>query len=348
MNKVETSYDQQKLKLLNGMAMLLQSCVEEEELFDVIYWYLPKLYPASRGGIYLFQKENSGMTQAFAWHSSEEETVSPIPDPKYCQAVKLGRPVDVKKQKAENTCFGCSPRAYCVPLLDAEKAFGVLRIENKEMKTDKHMKGLGFITAEYMALAISNIRLRKRLREMTLRDPLTGLHNRRFLEDAILREIGKASRSGSHLGVIMIDLDHFKHLNDDRGHDAGDVALKAIANTIKASLRSSDIVCRFGGEEFVVLIPEGEYMDCLNRAEELRLAIRSLSILHKGHELGPITSSFGVAAVPEHGDDTDSILKAADKALYAAKASGRDTVKGTSDLCGTLGGSRAISRKTKQ
>jgi len=336
MSNEETPYDQQKLKLMNGMAMLLQSCVEEEELFDVIYWYLPKLYPDSRGGIYLLKKMSTGMTQVFSWHSNGEEITSPIPDSKCCKAFKLCRPMGVKKHNAENACFTCSPEAYCVPLLDAEKAFGVLRIENRKMKTNKHLRGLGFIIAEYMALAISNIRMRKRLRAMTLIDPLTGLHNRRFLDDAIRREIGKANRSGSHLGVVMIDLDHFKHLNDSKGHDAGDVVLKAIAGIIKASLRASDVVCRFGGEEFVVLLPEGEYKDFLSRAEELRLAISSLSVIHLGQELGPITASFGVAALPEHGNDAASIIKSADNALYAAKDGGRNTVMGTTDLSGSL------------
>jgi len=332
MNKDDISGYEKKLKLLNGMSMLIQSCVKEKELFDVLYWYLPNLYPGTSGGIFL-RNENSGkMEQVFSWGSNDRLEIPCIPDVRLCPAIEKGRPVDNLKADNNKLYSNCSMRAYCVPLLDASSTFGILKIESRIMNKDKHQRGLGFISAEFIALAISNLRLKNRLREMTLIDPLTGLHNRRYLDDALKREIAKAKRSGSNLGVIMIDLDHFKKLNDSKGHDAGDEVLKAVSQVLKKGVRNSDVVCRFGGEEFVVLICGGEYNEFLNRTESLREAISGLCILHKGIHIDLVTASFGVASLPEHGDTADSILKAADTALYTAKSRGRNKIVGGSEI----------------
>jgi len=331
MNKDDISGYEKKLKLLNGMSMLIQSCVKEKELFDVLYWYLPNLYPGTSGGIFL-RNENSGkMEQVFSWGSSERLEISCTPDEKICPAIKKGRPFDNLKADNHKLSSSCGISAYCVPLLDGVSTFGVLKIETRVMNKDKHQRGLGFISAEFIALAISNLRLKNRLREMTLIDPLTGLHNRRYLDDALMVETAKAKRSGSNLGVIMIDLDHFKELNDSKGHDAGDKVLKAVSLALKKGVRKSDVVCRFGGEEFVVLICGGEYKEFLNRTESLRESISSISVVYKGEPIDSVTASFGVASLPEHGVDAHSILKAADTALYTAKNSGRNKIVGASE-----------------
>lgn len=327
MDKNNISKDQEKLKLLNGMTMLMQSCIEEEELFDVLYWYLPELYPETRGGIYLKNETNGQMEQVFTWGIDGEMEISP--DPLSCPAFKNGRPVDTNRPKhGIKLSDKCSHDSYCVPLLDAMSTFGVLKIENKEISKDKHQRGLGFISAEFIAMAISNLRLRKKLREMTLIDPLTNLHNRRYLDDALISEAARAKRRGSNLGVIMVDLDHFKKLNDSKGHDAGDQVLKIVSHALKKGVRKSDVVCRYGGEEFVILISDGEYKDFLNRAESLRETISKLSMTHNGTEIKNITASLGVASLPVHGNSIHSVLKAADEALYKAKNSGRNRVIG--------------------
>jgi len=331
MNKKDRLSYEKKLKLLNGMAMLIQSCVKEKELFDVLYWYLPNLYPETSGGIFLKNENDLRMEKVFSWGDSECIEISCIPDTEFCPAVKRGRPVDTSKSDSEKLSENCTGRSYCVPLLDAVGVFGILKIESREINGSRHQRGLGFISAEFIALAISNLRLKKRLREMTLIDPLTGLNNRRYLDDALKSEIEKVKRSGSNLGVIMIDLDHFKELNDSRGHDAGDKVLKEVSRTLKKGVRKSDVVCRFGGEEFIILICGGEYREFLNRTESLREAISSLSVVHKGNQIDFVTASFGVASLPEHGVDAESILKAADKALYTAKSSGRNKIVGASE-----------------
>ncbi|RLB93987.1 MAG: hypothetical protein DRH26_02485 [Deltaproteobacteria bacterium] len=170
------------------------------------------------------------------------------------------------------------------------------------------------------------MRLRNRLHEMTIRDPLTGLFNRRYMDDVINREIKKAQRSGARLGMIMVDLDHFKNFNDTYGHDAGDEVLRKVAFALVSGLRSEDIVCRFGGEEFFVLISSGEYEDYIGRAQELRKRVKALDIIWKGQQLPSLSASFGVAVFPDHGQTFDDVLKTADQALYLAKEMGRDQV----------------------
>jgi diguanylate cyclase (GGDEF)-like protein len=332
MDKDDILNYERKLRLLNGMSMLIQSCNKEKELFDVLYWYLPNLYPDTSGGIFLRNENDGKMDEVFSWGSSECAEISCIPDAKLCPAIKKGRPVDILKPDNHKLSPNCSIRAYCVPLIDALSTFGILKIESKEINTDKHQRGLGFISAEFIALAVSNLRMKNRLREISLVDPLTGLHNRRYLDDALKTEIAKAKQSGSNLGVIMIDLDYFKKLNDSKGHDAGDEVLKAVSYELKKNVRKSDVVCRFGGEEFIVLICGGEYKEFLSRTESLREVISRVSIIHKGIEIGSVTASFGVASLPEHGLDAESILKAADKALYTAKSMGRNKIVGISEI----------------
>jgi len=164
------------------------------------------------------------------------------------------------------------------------------------------------------------------LREQALTDPLTGLYNRRYMWEFLQREWIRSKRKGIPLAVIMIDLDYFKRVNDTFGHQAGDFVLTAIAGLLRTHIRSSDIVCRQGGEEFALILPEATPANVLRRAEDIQSAIKSLHLEFCGLPLGRITASFGVALFPDNADGPDSVLRAADEALYAAKAAGRDCV----------------------
>ena len=160
--------------------------------------------------------------------------------------------------------------------------------------------------------------------ELALTDPLTGLYNRRLLQDALPRELILAERRDEQLAVIMIDLDYFKRINDSSGHDAGDAALVEVAALLKRHIRASDIACRYGGEEFVLVLPDATLAGAVQKAEELRVAIAQLALRHRG-ALG-VTASLGVAVYPQHGLEAESLLRAADEALYAAKGAGRNRV----------------------
>jgi len=173
---------------------------------------------------------------------------------------------------------------------------------------------------------VANIRLREALRSQSIKDSLTGLYNRRYLTEMLDREIRRAVRAEQSLGILMIDLDHFKNFNDTYGHDAGDAVLRQAASFLSKSIRVEDIVCRFGGEEFVVILPTADVNAAYARGERIRSKIRELTVLHQGHSLGMVTVSIGVAALPEHGTSPQVLLDAADAALYRAKREGRDRV----------------------
>jgi diguanylate cyclase (GGDEF)-like protein len=164
------------------------------------------------------------------------------------------------------------------------------------------------------------------LHEQAISDPLTGLYNRRYLSEFLPRELARARRSATPVAVILIDLDHFKRINDSFGHEAGDIVLTAIGNLLKAKVRGSDIACRYGGEEFALVLPATGADAAERRAEDIRLAIADLRLSHAEKRLGKITASLGIALFPDHAEDTDSILRAADMALYAAKGAGRNRV----------------------
>ena len=180
--------------------------------------------------------------------------------------------------------------------------------------------------AEHIALALANLKLRETLRSQSIRDPLTGLFNRRYMEESLEREMRRASRGRHPVGIIMLDLDHFKKFNDSYGHDAGDALLRIVGNTLQRSIRAEDIACRYGGEEFTLILPEASLIDAAQRAESIRESIRNLNIQHRRQQLGGVTVSAGVAIFPDHGPTGDAVLRAADAALYQAKARGRDRV----------------------
>jgi diguanylate cyclase (GGDEF)-like protein len=182
------------------------------------------------------------------------------------------------------------------------------------------------MVAEHLALALTNLQLRARLHEQSIRDPHTGLYNRRYLDETIGRELRKAQRHQRPVGVIMLDLDYFKQFNDTYGHDGGDTLLRAVGTFLQQHIRGEDIVCRYGGEEFTMILPEATLESTIRRAYEICDGIRRLVIHHNGRALRSITASLGIAAFPEHGPDADTLIKAADMALYQAKARGRNQI----------------------
>ncbi len=180
--------------------------------------------------------------------------------------------------------------------------------------------------SEQIGLALANLQLREELRSLSIRDPLTGLFNRRFMEESLEREMLRALKNERPLSLISIDLDHFKRFNDSFGHEGGDVVLQEIGALLREQVRGSDLACRLGGEELLVIFPETRISVAVARAEVIRRRIEGLAILLRGQPLGKITASFGVAEFPCHGNDYHQVLRAADLALYQAKADGRNRV----------------------
>ena len=164
------------------------------------------------------------------------------------------------------------------------------------------------------------------LQEQAITDPLTGLHNTRYLRELLPGELLRAKRKGGPLAVIMIDVDHFKRVNDSLGHDAGDGVLKELGALFKQSIRGSDIACRYGGEEFAIILADATSESARRKAEDIRAAVKRLKLSHGGKPIGDVTVSLGVALFPYHADQTTTLLRRAGEALYQAKGAGRDRV----------------------
>jgi diguanylate cyclase (GGDEF)-like protein len=186
---------------------------------------------------------------------------------------------------------------------------------------------LAISMTEHVSMALANLSLRETLRYLSVRDPLTGLFNRRYMEETLLRELMKAERTNRKFGVIMLDLDHFKSFNDIHGHDAGDSMLREFGGFLMNNIREYDIACRYGGEEFICILPETTLDNAMERAEELRCNLMSFKVQHLGRPMGTVTMSAGVAIYPDHGTTEATIVKAADEALYRAKILGRNRIQ---------------------
>jgi diguanylate cyclase (GGDEF)-like protein len=184
----------------------------------------------------------------------------------------------------------------------------------------------GNLFSKLAAIALENAQLHETLRQESIRDPLTGLFNRRYMEETLHHELHRAQRYGQSFVVVMMDLDHFKLINDGLGHDAGDDALRKLGLLLNKSFRGSDTACRFGGEEFTLILPGATLSDAVNRMEELRQDIKQIAIWKDGKAVTHLSASFGVSMYPIHADSAEQLLKLADGALYRAKQLGRDRV----------------------
>jgi diguanylate cyclase (GGDEF)-like protein len=187
--------------------------------------------------------------------------------------------------------------------------------------------GTGLLFALLLAVYVESARRHAQgVHEQAVTDSLTGLHNRRFLWEWVKREFQRARRKGSTVAAIMIDIDYFKRINDGFGHEGGDQVLRELGALLKRSVRDTDVACRYGGEEFVLVLPEISIENVQRRAESVRASVKSLNVEYRGKPLGPIAVSLGVAVFPIHAHDEDSLFREADRALYEAKRAGRDRV----------------------
>jgi len=260
--------------------------------------------------------------------------------PSDCHALKSG--LLHVAGKAGGAALACAhatselkDNSICAPMIAQGESLGMLYLQASPAEMDqpeevrkflfKTKQRLAGTVAEHVALALANIQLREKLRYQATRDPLTNLFNRRFLEETLSLQMFKARRSGVSIGIIMFDIDHFKLFNDTYGHAAGDAMLTALGGFLKTNTRSSDIACRYGGEEFIMIMPDATAPEAAKRAETLRLNIKDLKIDYDNKPLS-ISLSFGVAAFPEHGDNVDMVIRCADNALYKAKEAGRNRV----------------------
>jgi diguanylate cyclase (GGDEF)-like protein/PAS domain S-box-containing protein len=216
--------------------------------------------------------------------------------------------------------------ASCVPFVALGTTLGVLQLHAPADSLSDLQQRMVTTIADRSAIALANIQLRQSLHRQAIHDPLTNLFNRRHMEEALTRELHRAGRRGWGVGVLLIDIDHFKALNDTYGHLAGDAVLRCVANYLRSHIRSHDSACRYGGEEFLLILTEVTPESLAACAMSLRAGLRQLAIVHDDRALGPITVSIGAALFPAHGHTAESMIAAADSALYRAKQAGRDRI----------------------
>jgi diguanylate cyclase (GGDEF)-like protein len=200
------------------------------------------------------------------------------------------------------------------------------RMEPLPRSSSEDVRQLAGVLARQVALALGNLKLKESLKNQSICDPLTGLFNRRYMEESLEREFSRANRSKTTVAIIMMDIDHFKRFNDTFGHQAGDALLRSLGDLLKRNTRGQDIACRYGGEEFVIVLSDSNLAGALQRAEILRQQVKQLSVEYAGQLLGAVSVSIGVALFPDHGTTMGDVLRASDQALYCAKREGRDRV----------------------
>lgn len=318
----------QDITNLSEMTQFLQSCATLQEASSILSHYAERFFPGHFGGIYLINSSRNLLSEVAVWGNFHSELFSPD----QCWALRLGQAhVAVGDSDVKCSHIHSSADGYiCIPLAAEHETLGVLHIAltspEAVQQIDKK-KSMAVAFGEQIALALRNLQLREQLRELSIRDPLTGLLNRRYLEESMQREMSRAFRKDVPLSVIMLDVDHFKQFNDTFGHEAGDHVLQEVGQLLHKQVRGSDIACRFGGEEFTLILPEADRAAARDKAEAIRIAVKGLQLISGKQSLGKVTISLGVASFPEDGETFQQLMARADAALYRAKASGRDRVE---------------------
>lgn len=318
-----------ELTLLSEMGDLLQSCLNAEEAYGVVSSFLQQIFHEEAGVFSVIDPTTKLLKVVTTWGGAS--VVQEIFPKEECWALRTGRILGTSERHAGLCRHPNVPKGVefmCLPMVAQGDALGVLRLHGRSagQGIDDSKRQLAVTVAEHITLALANLLLRETLHYQSIRDALTGLYNRRYLEEALEREIYRAVRHQRPLSIIMLDGDHFKRFNDEFGHDAGDTLLQEMGTFLKTRNRQTDIACRYGGEEFLVILPEMPLADAAHKAEQLREEFKCLNIIHQGQLLRRATISLGVAAFPEHGSTVKILIQTADKALYQAKEEGRDRV----------------------
>ena len=321
---------------LNSMVEKMLACDSADEMCGVLKRQAALLFPEDSGAFYAYQETQNILELVVEWGEPS------LALPPFCKEFEHDDCWGLRQSKdhvhadprSEECCrhLEVGPYASICKPVRAKELLGLLclRISHPiqasgglDANDVLHMKQSRLTSvAEQFGMALSNLRLRDALRTQSIRDKLTGLYNRRHMEESFIRELHRAQRQNQPLGLIMCDIDHFKKINDTYGHDKGDEVLRGAAAVLQKNIRQGDIVCRYGGEEFLIMMPEASLEITALRAEQIRQSLRQKMLLPQQ----PVTLSLGVAVYPQDGQSPDELQAAADGALYEAKRAGRDRV----------------------
>jgi diguanylate cyclase (GGDEF)-like protein len=326
-----TTRHNRELKLVAELLRAVEAVPSIPDAGPVIARTMPKLLPGVAGTLFLLRDDDANMLdRQTQWGTPSDQPLAI--DIESCWALRHG---------ARYRTTGCDDPAcahyrapadeaagrLCIPLVTHDELVGMLHLEGLASGPGQdEQERLAVTVAEQLALALGNARLRETLRRQSVLDPLTGLFNRRHFDAAMKRELARARRKDVPVSLVLVDIDHFKRVNDEYGHAVGDAVLRTIAQQLRLGIREGDIACRYGGEEMVLLLPECTSQDAGARAEAIRIALGAITPHPEGDGPAQVTASFGVAAYPAHAQDGEALFWAADKALYRAKQHGRNRV----------------------
>ena len=318
------------LELLGSFGNLLIGCTDLAEALQVSEQMLSRLLPDCAGSIYpLLEGEGLGeATHLWGLHAADTR---PQASAEECQCMADQRVHLGRSDLVETVCAHVLPgtgefASACIPLSTQGDKLGWLYLSGNGLAPLAKLR-IAVAAADQLAFALANLKLRQSLRDLSVRDPLTGLFNRRYLSESLGRELTRCARRKLPLSVLAFDLDHFKAFNDNYGHPAGDAILRSFARVLQSLSRNEDIACRQGGEEFLVILPEMDREVAMRRAGEVMQQLAILEVQHEGRVLPRLTTSIGLAMFPEHGAKPAELLAQADGALYEAKARGRNRVE---------------------
>ncbi|HED1244706.1 TPA: diguanylate cyclase [Enterobacter bugandensis] len=313
-------------ELLARMTQRLQGCENFDDVINVAELFAPNIAPGIAGRLYVFDRDPWQMRCVAQWLSPADDKATFHPDA--CWAVRRGQSHPPVNGEPDVACYHLpasqAESALCVPLIAQGEAIGLLSFQNITPENAPARAYLELM-AEALGLALANQRLRDALLEKALFDPLTGLRNRHHLEDTLHTQMTQAMRNGEPLSCMMIDIDHFKSINDRFGHEAGDQVIKNVATIVQRAAHDGGLAFRFGGEEFLVLLPGAGEAEAHACAQKIYNGVHALSLRYGLTEIGPVDVSIGIASYPEHAQ-SDNLLRAADVALYRAKELGRSRI----------------------
>lgn len=319
-----------KLNLLDQLIDSLQACFSTQQAYTTIAPLMQQIFPEEAGAIYVVTPSKNLLKAITIW-GPEPMTSDPLFTPHECLALRRKKPHIVEDTHYGLLCQHIRPdslaiESCCIPMTVHGESLGVLYVSSEQRGRISETEQLAKSVAKQIGLALANLRLRETLNNQSFRDPLTKLYNRRYLEESLDRELRCCEHHSQPLGVIMFNIDHFKDFTHTFGQGFGDVLLREIGLLLPNQLRAADIACRYGSDEFLLLLAATSLKDTQEQAERLRQAVKQLNIKYKNQIIDSLTISCGIASFPQHGMTGKGLIQAANAALKCAKEQGSDSI----------------------